>query len=446
MSLKVSVSGIRGILGEEFNAEVVARWASAFGTWLPAGPVVVGRDSRPSGPMLLHAVKAALTSTGHDVVDIGLATTPTTELAVQETDAVGGIILTASHNPQQWNALKLLDHTGLFLNAAQNAELAAVFERGAAHVAWDRLGAVSEDGAADARHLDMLLALPWLDAGRIRARGLTAAVDAVEGAGGRIVPALLERLGVACVPLHCGCSGHFPHPPEPTPAHLAELGAAVRDRGCDLGFAVDPDVDRLVLVDAAGTVLSEELTLAVCVDFLLGVEPGSVAVNLSTTGLIETVAARHGAAVSRTPVGEANVVATMLAEGAVIGGEGNGGVIYPALHAGRDALVGIAMVLQMLADREAGLAEVIAGYPPVAMVKDKFGQEGPFVAEEVRDALAGLGAGALDDRDGVRWAGESGWVHVRPSNTEPIVRVIAEAPTEDEARALVERTRARLQG
>lgn len=446
MSLKVSVSGIRGILGADLNAEVVTRWATAFGAWLPPGPVVVGRDSRPSGPMLLHAVKAALMSTGHDVVDIGLATTPTTELAVQETDAVGGIILTASHNPQQWNALKLLDHTGLFLNADQNRELGEVYERGGGHVAWDRLGGVTERDDADARHLDMLLALPWLDADRIRTRGLTAAVDAVEGAGGRIVPALLERLGVACVPLHCGCSGHFPHPPEPTPAHLAELGAVVRDRGCDLGFAVDPDVDRLVLVDGAGTVLSEELTLAVCVDFLLGVEPGGVAVNLSTTGLIETVAARHGAAVRRTPVGEANVVAAMLAEGAVIGGEGNGGVIYPALHAGRDALVGIAMVLQMLADRGAGLAEVMAGYPPVAMVKDKFDQEGPFQADKVRDALAGLGPGTLDDSDGVRWAGDAGWVHVRPSNTEPIVRVIAEAPGEAQARDLVERTRARLQG
>jgi len=446
MSLKISVSGIRGVIGDGLDAVSVTRWATAFGTWLPPGPVVVGRDSRPSGPMLLHAVKAALMSTGHRVVDIGLASTPTTEMAVQESDAVGGIILTASHNPQQWNALKLLEGNGLFLNAKQTVELSILHAAGGGHVPWDCLGSVTTDDGADDLHLDHLLALPWLDPDLIRKACLTAAVDAVEGAGGRIVPALLERLGVRCIPLYCGCTGLFPHPPEPTPAHLGELGEAVAVDGVDIGFAVDPDVDRLVLVDHEGTLLSEELTLAVCIDFLLGKEPGDVAVNLSTTGLIDEVAGRHGSRVHRTPVGEANVVATMLAEKAVIGGEGNGGVIYPALHAGRDALVGIAMVLQMLAEQKTTLKQIVAGYPTVAMVKDKIPQDSPFDAEKVRELLTGLGTGEIDDRDGVRWCGEAGWVHVRPSNTEPIVRIIAEAPSEAEARALVERTRTQLLG
>lgn len=441
MPLKVSVSGVRGVIGDGLDAVVAAEWAAAFGRWLPPGPVVVGRDSRPSGPMIFQAVSGALMSTGHDVVDIGLATTPTTEMAVQESDAVGGVIITASHNPQPWNALKLLEGRGLFLNADQNRELLDLHGTPGGHAAWDGLGAIVERDDADALHLDALLAMPWLDREAIAAAAPVVAVDCVEGAGGRIVPELLERLGCRCVPLHCGCSGLFPHPAEPTPENLAELGEAVRNQGADLGFAVDPDVDRLVLVDGAGTVLSEELTLAVCVDFLLGREPGDVVINLSTTGLVETVAGRHGATVRRSPVGEANVVEEMLATGAVVGGEGNGGIIYPALHPGRDALVGIAMVLQAVAGEGRTLAEIVADYPPVAMIKDKFDQESPLAADEIRTRLADLGEGEFDDRDGVRWRGDAGWVHVRASNTEPIIRVIAEAADEAAARGLVARAR-----
>ena len=436
MPLRVSVSGIRGVIGDGLDAVTAARWAAAFGAWLPPGPVVVGRDSRPSGPVLLQAVAAALRSTGHDVVDIGVTTTPTTELAVQESDAVGGVIITASHNPQPWNALKLLDGQGLFLSAAANAALREHLAREDGHVPWDRLGKLQSRDDAERNHLDALLALPWLDRDRIAARGLTAVVDAVEGAGGRIVPALLAELGVRCVPLHCGMSGLFPHPPEPTPAHLQELSEAVVREGADLGFAVDPDVDRLVLADGTGRVLSEELTLVLAVDFVLSRTPGDVAVNLSTTGLVETVAARYGAAVHRTPVGEANVVATLLERGGVIGGEGNGGVIYPALHPGRDALVGIAMVLQLLAEREADLAAVVAGYPPVTMLKTSFDQAEPPPADELAERMRAWG-GDVDTRDGVRWSDGDAWVHVRPSNTEPIVRIIAEAPDTARAEALV---------
>ncbi|PIE76295.1 phosphoglucosamine mutase [bacterium DOLJORAL78_65_58] len=371
LPLRVSISGIRGVIGDGLDAVTVARWAAAYGAWLPAGPVIVGRDSRPSGPMVFDAVAAALASTGHDIWDIGIATTPTTEVAVQESDAVGGIIITASHNPQQWNALKFLQGNGLFLTAAQNREVRRFYEDGSGHVAFDGLGRVKEHPGADRQHLDAIAAVPWLDRERIRARGLHAVVDAVEGAGGSIVPALLEMLGVRCSPLFCGLSGHFPHDPEPTPVHLEALSAEVKAQEADIGFAVDPDVDRLALVTADGTALSEEMTLALAADFLLGKTPGSMAVNLSTTGLIEVVAARHGQKVHRTPVGEANVVETILAENCILGGEGNGGVIYPAVHAGRDALVGIAMILQALAESGQSLAAMAAALPPVCMVKTK---------------------------------------------------------------------------
>lgn len=441
MPLRVSVSGIRGVVGDGLDAVTVARWAAAFGAWLPAGPVVVGRDTRPSGPMVLDAVAAALCSTGHDVVDIGIATTPTTEMAVQETDAVGGVIITASHNPQQWNALKFLQGDGLFLTAAQNREVRRRYEDESGHVAWDRLGRVRRQEGADDRHLDALLRLPWLDRERIAARGLHAVVDAVEGAGGAIVPRLLERLGVHCTRLNCGLTGNFPHDPEPTPAHLQDLCAEVRRQGADLGLAVDPDVDRLALVDGTGTALSEELTLALAADFLLGRTPGSMAVNLSTTGLIEKVAARHGGKVFRTPVGEANVVETMLAEGCVLGGEGNGGVIYPALHAGRDALVGIAMLLQGLAERGGTLAAMVADLPPVVMVKTKLEADRLPSPEAL---VAVLGPGATDTRDGVKWLDDKGWVHVRASNTEPVVRIIAEAQDEAAAAELIGKVKAAL--
>lgn len=441
LPLRVSVSGIRGVVGDGLDAVTVARWASAFGAWLPAGPVVVGRDTRPSGPMVLDAVAAALCSTGHDVVDIGIATTPTTEMAVQESDAVGGVIITASHNPQQWNALKFLQGDGLFLTAAQNREVRQHYEAESGHVAWDRLGRVRGETGADDRHLAALLRLPWLEPQRIAARGLHAVVDAVEGAGGAIVPRLLERLGVRCTPLYCGLSGNFPHDPEPTPAHLQDLCAAVKRQGADLGLAVDPDVDRLALVDGTGRALSEELTLALAADFLLGHTPGCMAVNLSTTGLIEKVAARHGCRVFRTPVGEANVVEAMLAEGCVLGGEGNGGVIYPALHAGRDALVGIVMVLQHLAERGGTLADLVAALPPVVMVKTKLEAAN---LPSPQALVAALGPGAIDTRDGVKWLDDNGWVHVRASNTEAVVRIIAEAQDEAAAAELIGKVRAAL--
>ncbi len=441
MPLRVSISGIRGVIGDGLDAVTVARWTSAFGAWLPEGPVVVGRDSRISGPMVLDAVAATLASTGHDVWDIGIATTPTTEIAVQQSNAVGGVIITASHNPQQWNALKFLSGSGLFLTAAENRELRQKYEDGSGHVAFDKLGKVSLRTGSDRQHLDAICAVPWLDVDRIRSRNLHAVVDAVEGAGGSIVPALLETLGVRCTPLFCEMSGRFPHDPEPTPANLGDLCAEVRAQGADLGFAVDPDVDRLALVDGAGRALSEEMTLVLAADFLLGKTPGPMAVNLSTTGLVEKVAAGHDQIVHRTPVGEANVVEAILDHDCILGGEGNGGVIYPTIHAGRDALVGIVMILQALAESGLSLAEMADALPPVAMVKTKVDSDDLVAGDDLARLLAGLGEGRIDDRDGLKWIGPDAWVHVRPSNTEPVVRIIAEAKDEASAVELINRVR-----
>jgi len=441
MPLRVSISGIRGVIGDGLDAVTVARWMSAFGAWLPSGPVVVGRDSRISGPMVLDAVASALASTGHDVWDIGIVTTPTTEIAVQETDAVGGVIITASHNPQQWNALKFLSGDGLFLTAAENRELRQWYEEGSGHVAFDKLGKFSFRAGADQQHLDAICDAPWLDVDRIRSRNLHAVVDAVEGAGGNIVPALLEILGVRCTPLFCEMSGLFPHDPEPTPSHLGDLCAEVRAQGADLGFAVDPDVDRLALVDADGRALSEEMTLVLAADFLLGKTPGPMAVNLSTTGLVEKVAARHGQTVHRTPVGEANVVEAILAHDCILGGEGNGGVIYPTIHAGRDALVGITMILQALAESGNSLADMADALPPVAMVKTKVASDDLASGMDLARVLGALGEGRIDDSDGLKWIGPEAWVHVRPSNTEPVVRIIAEAKDEASAVELINRVR-----
>jgi phosphomannomutase len=439
--LQISVSGIRGIVGEGLDAVTAARWTAAFGSWLEPGPVVVGRDTRPSGEMVRHAVLAGLTSTGHDALDIGVATTPTTEMEVAGSEAVGGVIITASHNPQPWNALKFLAATGLFLTSAQNARLQERLEA-AGHVAWDRLGRVTDRQGAAGRHVAAILALPWLRPEQIASRSFHVVVDAVEGAGGEVLPTLLQELGVRVTALHCGMSGLFPHEPEPTPANLTELSRTVAAAGADLGLAVDPDGDRLALVDGAGRPLSEELTLVLAMDFLLGRESGPVAVNLSTTSLVERVAGKHGVEVHRTPVGEANVVEVMQAAGAVIGGEGNGGVIYPALHPGRDALVGTAMILQLLTDRRRSLAAVAAELPPAAMIKEKVAMRPGAPSWELADLLKGLGAGTIDARDGMKWSGPDRWIHVRPSNTEPVMRIIAEAPDPAGARELVDRVKA----
>ena len=449
--LMVSVSGVRGRVGEALSPEIVARFASAFGAWARARAgtgsrpkVVVGRDSRVSGPMFHRVVLSALQAAGCDVIDIGLTTTPSCQLAVEHHHAAGGLMISASHNPIEWNALKFIGPSGLFLEAAEGTEMRALVERGFARATWDRLGDVETDPAAMQRHIDLVLGLPFLDVAGIRRRRFHVALDCVRGAGGAIMPALLERLGCQVTAIHLETDGRFPHPPEPVAENLAELERLVRSSGADVGFAVDPDVDRLALVSEQGKAVGEDYTLALAARVVLRHRSGPVVTNLSTSRVVDDVAAAANSRVIRAPVGEVNVAVRMREERAAIGGEGNGGVILPEMHLGRDAPVGAALLLQLLLEENRPLSEVVADHPRYAIVKDKLDRPNASLAS-VYDALRGAFPDAdADTQDGLRLAWPDRWVHVRPSGTEPIVRVIAEAPSQEAARELVARSRVPL--
>ncbi|WP_103020415.1 phosphoglucosamine mutase [Salinibacter altiplanensis] len=455
-TLIASISGIRGIVGGGLDPSVLVRYAGAFGTWCreradsteqPSG-IVVGRDARSSGDACAQVVIGTLRGMGCDVMDLGMASTPTVEMAVLQEHAAGGIVISASHNPEEWNALKLLNEAGEFLTPAQGE---AVIERAegaeAAPAAHDALGEYRSRNALP-EHIDEILALDLIDPERIAAQNLSVVVDGINSVGGVALPRLLHRLGVAeenvhC--LHCEPTGTFAHPAEPRPDHLTELTAAVPEHGADLGLAVDPDVDRLALVDEQGRFLLEELTQVLAADFLWRHREGPFVTNLSSSRAIDDMAARHGQPVHRSAVGEINVVQRMKAVDAVLGGEGNGGVILPDLHHGRDALVGTAFVLQHLADTGQSLGALHDDLPHYAMAKDSLPL--PDVAPD--RLLASLGEEYDDDDlstlDGLKINFDESWVHMRPSNTEPVLRVYAEAPTRSDAHALANRFRDELQ-
>jgi len=446
--LMVSVSGIRGRVGAGLTPEVVTSYAAAFGAWATGSdssrPIVVGRDSRVSGPMFHRSVVAALQSVGVRVIDLGLTTTPTCQLAVEHHHAAGGLMISASHNPIEWNALKCIGPTGLFLDAAEGAAMRALVGQAFARATWERLGVVDADDEASTRHVDAVLALPMLDADAIRARRLHVALDCCRGAGAVIMPALLARLGCQVSMINLEPDGRFPRPPEPVAENLGELEALVARAGADVGFAVDPDVDRLAIVDEKGHAIGEDYTLALAARVVLQRRPGTVVTNLSTSRIVDDIAAQAGGRVIRAPVGEVNVAVRMREERAVVGGEGNGGVILPELHLGRDAPLAAALVLQLLTTSKQMLSEIVSQYPRYAIVKDKLDR--PAVAlDAVYDALRSTFDGAqVDTQDGLRLSWVDSWVHIRPSGTEPIVRVIAEAPSVDAARALVSRARVPL--
>ena len=445
--LMVSVSGIRGRVGEALTPEIVASYAAAFGAWAlkkNTRSIVVGRDSRVSGPMFHRATIAALQSIGANVIDIGLTTTPTCQLAVEDHHAAGGIMLSASHNPIEWNALKFIGPSGLFLEAREGVEMRALVERGIPRATWNGLGSVETDSGAAQRHLERIFKIPYLDLAAIRKRGFHVALDMVRGAGQVIVPALLERLGCKVTAIHTEPDGKFPHAPEPVAENLGELERLVRDSGADLGLAVDPDVDRLALVSEKGKAIGEDYTLALASMLVLRHRSGPVVTNLSTSLVVEDAVTRGGSTLTRAPVGEVNVAVRMREMGAVVGGEGNGGVILPEVHLGRDAPVAIALILQLLTEERMPLSAVVAGLPRYAIVKDKL--ERPDASlDSVYSALRREFSDArVDSQDGLRLAWNDRWLHVRPSGTEPIVRVIAEAPTEQEARTLVARARTLL--
>ena len=445
-TLMVGVSGVRGIVGKDLTEDVVTRYATAFGLWARERKplVVVGRDARKSGPAFETAVVAGLASVGCDVVKVGLAPTPTIQLAVEHHRAGGGIAITASHNPIEWNALKFIGPDGVFLDGADAVRLQQLAVQSGE--GREKAGSVGTDEGAVTRHLEGVLRLPGLAVAEIRAKEVRVALDAVRGAGGPIMRALLERLGCEVAGIHLETDGEFPRAPEPVPENLGELAGLVRRSGADLGFAVDPDGDRLAIVDERGEPIGEDYTLAFAVRAVLGGEHGTgngnrvVVCNLSTSLVVEDAARECGAEVVRTPVGEAHVARAILRLAAVIGGEGNGGVIYPALHVGRDAPVAAALALEWLARTGRPVSALVAAAPRYTIVKAKL-PRGPAL-EPVYTALRRRYAdAAADAQDGLRLAWRDRWLHVRPSNTEPIIRLIAEAPTRAEAERLVDEGR-----
>lgn len=440
----ISISGMRGLVGQSLTPEVAARFGAAFGSWLHdslgrAGHVVLGRDSRPSGAMIEHAVAAGLLATGCKVTRVGILSTPGIAVMIDTLRADGAMAVTASHNPLPWNGIKALRADGVAPPPDQANEIIRRYHESDLTFA-DTPGTEASDERGASVHVER--ALQFIDAKLIRDAKLRCVVDSVHGAGGAEARLLLERLGVGVTHLFAEPTGEFPHTPEPTEANLQGLCETMKQSDAHVGFAQDPDADRLALVDEAGRYIGEEYTLALCA--LHALKPGdAVAANLSTSRMIDDIAAQRGGRVLRTAVGEANVAAAMRDHDATIGGEGNGGVIDRRVSQVRDSIVGMAMVLELLATRKQALGAIVGEVPAYAMVKDKAdiaGISADDAAEKVAAAFAD-DARAIDRQDGVRVDFEDRWVHVRASNTEPIMRLIAEAPTRDAARALIDRAR-----
>ena len=442
-----SVSGLRGIVGKDLTDEVIRRYAGAFGAFLRSRggtTVALARDSRQSGPAFSAAAAEALSGAGLDVVDLGMVPTPTAQMTVEVNHLAGGIVVTASHNPLEWNALKFMGPGGRFLSKSEAGEFFDLVDGGKGADVPAGRGRITRDSGGVRRHLERLFALPWLDLSKVRQRKLTVALDCVRGAGATVMPELLEALGCRVHSINLEPDGRFPREPEPIPEHLGELGDLVRKTSADIGIAVDPDVDRCAIVDERGEPIGEDYTLAFAVRAVLARKKGPVVTNLSTSLVVDDAARDHGSTVDRAPVGEANVVERMAAAGAVVGGEGNGGVILPDVHLGRDAPVATTLALVLLADVGVPVSGIVNSAPRYAIVKAKVarpqGSLEPWYA-----ALRGRVPGGIEDRqDGLRLATADRWIHVRPSGTEPVVRLIAEAPSKADARELIARGEAAL--
>ncbi|MEE4284807.1 MAG: phosphoglucosamine mutase [Mariniphaga sp.] len=451
MALIKSISGIRGTIGgkpgEGLSPLDVVKFTSGYAAWAKQNSkseklkIVVGRDARISGEMVSSLVVATLVGMGCDVVNIGLATTPTTEIAVTEENADGGLILTASHNPKQWNALKLLNSKGEFLNADEGTKVLELAETGDFSFAEvDELGTVTEKDYTTI-HIQKVLGLHLVDKSAIEAAGFSVAVDAVNSVGGIAMPALLKALGVRnVVEINCEPTGHFAHTPEPLPENLVETSEIIKKSNVDVGFVVDPDVDRLVIINEDGSMFSEEYTLAAVSDYVLSQTPGNTVSNLSSSRVLRNVTEKYGQKYSAAAVGEVNVVAKMKETGAVIGGEGNGGVIYPASHYGRDSLVGAALFLTHLAKSGKKCSELRKTYPDYFMSKNKIELTPEIDVDGILLKMKEKYAGEqVTDIDGVKIDFADAWVHLRKSNTEPIIRIYSEAKSVEEAQELAQK-------
>lgn len=456
MSLVKSISGIRGTIGgavgDGLNPLDIVRFTAAYAAQrrrnLPDNnTIVVGRDARISGQMVDLLVSGTLLGMGYNVVNIGMATTPTTELAVVGEHAAGGIILTASHNPKQWNALKLLNQRGMFLTDAEGKEVLAIAEKeDFVFVEVDQIGTLTHKDYLD-YHVNNVLGLKLVDKAAIEAADFTVAIDCVNSIGGVAIPAILRALGVKnIIELNCTPNGHFPHNPEPLPQHLTEISDLLKQGKADVGFVVDPDVDRLAIICENGDMFGEEYTLVSVADYVLTHTPGCTVSNLSSSRALKDVTEKHGCSYTSSKVGEVNVTTEMEATGAVIGGEGNGGVIYPESHYGRDALVGIALFLSHLAHRGIKVSELRAEYPAYFISKNRIDLTPDLDVDSILVALKGIyKMYDVDDRDGVKINFPQGWVLLRKSNTEPIIRVYSEAPTMDQAESFAKAIMAEIQ-
>lgn len=457
MTLIKSISGIRGTIGGEPGENLTpldaVKFASAYGKWIKeasgkkAPVVVIGRDARLSGAMIQALVQNTLVGVGCHVIDLGLSTTPTVEMAVPLEKADGGIILTASHNPKEWNALKLLNNKGEFLDGLEGQKIldtAAAEDFNYAPV--DDLGTVKVLTDYIDRHVQLVIDMPVTKVDAIKAAGFKVVVDGVNSTGGIAVPALLKALGVAVVELYCEPTGHFPHNPEPLKEHLGDLAKAVVEHKAHFGITVDPDVDRLAFMTEEGEMFGEEYTLVACADYILRHKKGNTVSNLSSSRALRDITEKHGGTYYAAAVGEVNVVQKMKDKNAVIGGEGNGGIIYPELHYGRDALVGIAMFLSLLTERNMKVSALRASYPAYFMSKKKVELVKGMPVDAIMNAIAGTySTEEITTIDGVKIDFPTAWVHMRKSNTEPIIRIYTEAPTQQEADALATRFIAELE-
>ncbi len=456
MTLIKSISGIRGTIGGQAGENLTpidaVKFASAYGVWLKQQrekehhKVVVGRDARISGKMIQSLVMNTLIGMGIDVVDVGLSTTPTVEVAVPMEHADGGIILTASHNPKQWNALKLLNEKGEFLDAVEGGKILDIAEKGAVDFAdVDSLGKITKNKAYIDLHIIEVLDLDLVTVKAIEEANFRVVVDGVNSTGGLAIPLLLERLGVEVIKIHCEPNGHFPHNPEPLKEHLTDLSEAVKKHNADFGIVVDPDVDRLAFMDENGEMFGEEYTLVACADYVLSHTPGNTVSNMSSTRALRDVTEKHGGAYEASAVGEVNVVKLMKKNKVVIGGEGNGGIIYPAAHYGRDALVGVALFLSLLAEKNMSVSALRKTYPSYFMGKKKIeltpGLDVDGILKTIEERYQNE---QLTTIDGVKIDFAESWVHLRKSNTEPIIRIYTEAKSQDEADALADKFIAEL--
>jgi phosphomannomutase len=445
MTLIKSISGIRGTIGGKVGDNLTpvdaVKFASAYGTWLKNVntkeklKVVVGRDARISGPMIHNLVVNTLIGLGIDVIDLGLSTTPTVEVAVSLEIADGGIILTASHNPKQWNALKLLNEKGEFLNGAEGAKILEIADSEAFNFSdVDSLGEITINDAYMDIHIDEVLKLPLVDADAVTKRKFKVVVDGVNSSGGIVIPNLLEQMGVEVVKLYCEPNGHFPHNPEPLKEHLGDICTLVLKEKADFGIVVDPDVDRLAFISNDGEMFGEEYTLVAVADYVLSKTPGNTVSNMSSSRALRDITEKHKGSYLASAVGEVNVVELMKSTQAIIGGEGNGGIIYPELHYGRDSLVGVALFLTHLANLDVTVAELRASYPQYYMSKNKIELTPEIDVDAILVAMTDKYKNEnISTIDGVKIDFATEWVHLRKSNTEPIIRIYTEAPTQEEA-------------